>query len=126
MYTDLLIKIKNAQQAKKESIKMAYSNMDWRVAEILAANKYIESVEKKGRPPKRALEIKLRYIDNRGAINGVKFISKPSRRIYIGYKDLKPVRNGYGIGVISTPRGIMTTREARKNKVGGQMLFEIW
>ena len=126
MYTDLLIKIKNAQQAKKESIKTAYSKMDLVIAEILAANKYIKSVEKKGRMPKRAIEIKLRYVDGQGTISGLKFISKPSRRIYVGYKTLRPVRQGYGLGVISTPNGIMTTRNAKKAKVGGQLLFEIW
>ena len=126
MYTDLLIKIKNAQQAKKESLKTSYSKMDLAIAEILAANKYVEAVEKKGRLPKRAIEIKLKYENGEGAISGIKFISRPSRKIYIGYKDLRSVRQGYGLGVISTSRGLMTVKEAKKSRVGGQFLFEIW
>lgn len=125
MYTDLLIKIKNAQNADKEYFKTVYSKMDLAVAEILVANHYIESVEKKGRMPARVLEIKLNKSGGR-KINEVKFISKPSRRIYAGFKDLKSVRQGYGLGVISTSRGLMTTKDAKKLKIGGQLLFEIW
>lgn len=126
MYIDLLTKIKNAQKAKKESIKVPYSNMDMAVAQLLADTKLVEAVEKKGRMPKRVIEIKLKYDNDKGVISGVKLISRPSRRIYSGYKELKPVRQGYGFGIISTPKGIMTTREAKKQKVGGQILFEIW
>jgi len=126
MYNDFLIKIKNAQKARLESIKVPYSNMDWAIAELLATAKYIDSAEKKGRMPKRIIEINLRYVDGQGAISGMNIISKPSRRLYAGYKELKSVRQGYGIGFISTPKGIMTNKEARKAKVGGQLLFEIW
>lgn len=126
MLSDLLIRIKNAQKAQMESVKMPYSNMDWAVAELLAANKYVESAEKKGRMPKRIIEVHLRYVDGKGVISGLKILSTPSRRLYFGYKELKPVRQGYGLGVVSTPKGIMTNREAQKAKVGGQLLFEIW
>ncbi len=127
MYIDLLIKIKNAQKARKESIKLPYSNMDLAVAEILAKGKFIGAVEKKGRMPKRILEVTLRYDANGvGAIEGIKLISKPSRRIYAGYQDLRKVRQGYGTGIISTSKGLMTLGEARRAKVGGVLLFEIW
>lgn len=121
MYTDLLVKIKNGQMAKKENIRLRYSNMDMTVAEILAKSRYIDSVAKKGRLPKRIMEIKLN-----GKLSNFKFISKSSRRIYVGYKDLKSVKQGYGLGVISTPKGIMTTSQARKDKIGGELLFEVW
>ena len=121
MYTNLLVQIKNAQQAKKEFIKYPFSSMDMAVAEILAKNKYIGAVAKKGRSPKRYLEIKIS-----GNLNDFKFISKPSRRIYFGYEDLRPVKQGYGLGVISTPKGIKTTYEARKEKVGGEYFFQVW
>ncbi len=127
MYIDLLTKIKNAQQARKEFVKLGFSNMDLAVAELLAKNNFIDSATKKGRLPKRIIEIKLKYRDrNVGAISGVKFLSKPSRRLYAGYKDLRLVRQGYGMAVISTPKGIMTYKEARKQKLGGEILFEIW
>lgn len=123
MYIDLIIKIKNAQRAGQNSLKTFYSKMDLAIAEILAENKYLAGVEKKGRLPKRILEIK---INEHKTINGIKLISRPSRRIYASYQNLKPVRQGYGLGIISTSKGIMTTKEAKKQKVGGQLLFEIW
>lgn len=127
MYLDLLTKIKNAQKAKKDFLKVPYSNLDFAVAELLAKNNYLESAAKKGRMPKRMIEIKLKYDkDSRGVINEIRFLSKPSRRLYGGYKNLVPVKQGYGMGVISTSKGLMTTKEARKSKVGGQLLFEIW
>ena len=107
--------------AKKEFIKIPYSSMDMAVAEILTKNKYIDSVNKKGRSPKRYMEIKVN-----GALTDFKFVSKSSRRLYFGYRDLRPVKQGYGLGVISTPKGIMTTANARKEKVGGVLLFEVW
>jgi len=126
MYIDLLTKIKNAQAAEKEGLKVNYSNMDFVIAELLAEHKFIEGVSKKGRMPKRIMEIKLKYNDKRGVIRGVRFISKPSREIYIGYKEIKPVRQGYGLSVISTSKGIMSGKKAKKIKLGGQLLFEIW
>ena len=126
MYIDLLTKIRNAQGAKKESLKVPYSNMDMAVTELLAKRGYLESAVKKGRMPKRIIEIKLKYQDNRGVINGVKFLSVPSRRLYVGARTLRPVKQGYGLGVVTTPKGLMTNEEARKAKVGGQLLFEIW
>ena len=127
MYTDLLTKIHNAQRAKKASVKMPYSNMDMAVAEILAARGFVLSANKKGRAPKRVIEVELKYDDaNKGAISSVKFLSVPSRRLYKGYKEMRPVRQGFGVAIVSTPKGIMTATEARKQKVGGQLLFEIW
>lgn len=126
MYINLLIQLKNAQAVKKESIKFPYSKNDSAVAEILAVNKFIDTVEKKGRGIKRILNIKLKYTNGEGAINGLTLMSKPSRKIYLGYKEIKPVKYGYGIMIISTPMGIMTNKEARKNKVGGEALFKIW
>lgn len=126
MYIDLIIKIKNAQQAKKEKLKVPYSNMDMAILEILSKYGYIGELAKKGRMPKRVIEIKLAYEDGLGVIGGVKIISKPSRRFYAGYTGIKLVKQGHGLGLISTPKGIMAFHEARKQKVGGQLLFEIW
>ena len=126
MYYNLLTKIKNAQAVKKDSVKMPYSNMDFAIAEILVKNKFLEEASKKGRMPKRIIEVKLKYQDGAGAIQGVNLLSKPSRKLYIGYKDIRPVRQGYGLLVLSTPNGIIDGKNARKQKVGGQLLFEIW
>ena len=127
MYTNLLTSIKNAQDAGKEKLKAPYSEMDMSIANILLANKFIEGAEKKGRLPKRYLEITLRYdSDRKGVIRGVRFVSTPSRRIYLGYRDLKPVKQGFGISVVTTPEGVISAKEAKAKKVGGQVLFEIW
>ena len=126
MYIDLLTKIKNAGMAKQEGIKTHYSKMDEAILSVLAKNRYIEDFDKKGRGPKKVLDVKIKYSDGLCVIKGLRFISKPSRRIYLGYKDIKPVRHGYGISVISTSKGIFSGKEAKKNKLGGELLFEIW
>jgi len=126
MYISLLTEIKNAQQLKKPSLKVPYTTMDEAVLNLLKEKKFIIDAEKKGRAPRRILEITLAYEHNEGKIQGFKFISKPSRRMYKKYTELYPVRNNYGIAVLSTSKGIMTHEQARKEKVGGQVLFEIW
>lgn len=127
MYTDLLTKIHNAQRAKKASVKVPYSNMDMAVADVLAARGFVLSATKKGRAPKRIIEVELKYdAAEKGAISSIKFLSVPSRRLYAGYKDMRAVRQGFGVAVVSTPKGVMTATEARKQKIGGQLLFEIW
>ena len=127
MYTDLITRIRNAQQAKKEFVKLMFSNTNFAIAELLARKKFVESASKKGRLPKRVIEIKLRYdASGNGAIGGARFVSKSSLRKYVGYRDLRTIKQGFGISVLSTPQGIMTGSEARKAKTGGELLFEIW
>ena len=126
MYIDMLIKIKNAQAVKAETLKVPFSNMDMTVAETLARHGYLESVTKKGRMPKRVIEIKLKYDDGVGAIRDIKLISKPSRRLYAKSGELRRVKQGYGTGFVSTSKGVMANEEARKQNLGGQLLFEIW
>src|SRR3989344_2999842 len=111
-YINLLTQLKNAQAAKKENIKVFFSKINETIAKILTANNFIDSIEKKGRGVKRILDIKLKYEKGIMAIKGIKVI--------------RPVKQGYGIMVISTPKGIITNKEAKKLKVGGEALFEIW
>ena len=125
-YTDLITKIRNAQAVKKENVKTSYSKMNEAVLDVLKKHNYIDGFEKKGRGPKKILDIDLRYDEGQGVIRGVRFMSKPSRRLYIGYRDVRPVRHGYGLSVVSTPKGIVTGADAKKAKVGGEILFEIW
>jgi small subunit ribosomal protein S8 len=126
MYVNLLTHIQNAQKVKKEKVKTPYSAMDEQVLEILAKKHFIAGYEKKGRNPKKYLEIDLLYKNGAGAIQGVKFISVPSRHIYKKYSQLKPVKQGYGVAVLSTSKGIMTDADAKKEKTGGEILFNIW
>lgn len=127
MYLNTLIKIKNAYHRKFDRVKVPYGSLDLAILETLLKCGYVESVAKKGRGVKRIIEAKLKYDkDGKAAMSGLKFVSRPSRRIYVGYKDIKKSHDGYGYFIFSTPKGILTNVDARKNKVGGEILFEIW
>lgn len=111
---------------RRESVKVGYSKNNERLLELLKSAGYIENFEKKGKGPKKILSVKLRYKNDKGAISGIRLLSKPSRRLYVGHKDIRPVKNGFGTLVISTPKGILTGKEAKRFKVGGETWFEIW
>jgi len=121
-----LVRIKNAQQAGKKTLKATFSNMDFDIAKILVETGYLKGVKKKTIDKKNFLEIELVPKGDIKAMRDFKFLSKPGRRFYVGYRALKPVKQGYGLAVLSTPKGIMTNIGARKNKVGGEYLFQIW
>lgn len=125
-YAKFLIQIKNAQMAGKQSIQAPFSNMNLKIAKVLIAQNYLKSAEKVKVEKKDYLDIDLLYKKGQPAINEIKFISKPSRRMYRHFQDLKPVRQGFGMAVISTSKGLMTNKEAKKNKIGGEYLFEIY
>jgi small subunit ribosomal protein S8 len=126
MYYDLLPRIKNAGAARKESFIAPYSNLDLAVAQILVDAGYLKSAEKKVIGKKNFLEVVMKYYKKQPAMIDFRLISKPSRHIYSSYRELRPVRQNYGFAVISTPKGIMSNKEAKKQKVGGEYLFEIW
>jgi len=112
--------------AEKPLLLAPFSKVDFEIAKVLAKANYIKDVQKKVVNRKNFIELKLSYVNNRAVIQGFKVMSKPGRRFYSRYQDLKPIKNGYGLGVLSTSRGIMDNREAKKNRVGGEYLFEIW
>lgn len=127
MYLDTLIRIKNGLERGHEKVKIPYSHLDMSVLESLGKEGYLDSISRKGRGIRRIIEVKLKYDENgEPAISGIKFISKPSRMMYIGYRDIKRSRQGFGHYFLSTPIGILTDKEARNKKVGGQILFEVW
>jgi small subunit ribosomal protein S8 len=128
--SDMLIRIKNAQLARHDQVSVPFSIMKFKIANILKDAGFISGIERKKKKTKKTehenLALTLKYIDDAGAINNIKIISRPSRRMYIKAKDIKQVRSGYGVAVISTPKGIMNSKEARKSNLGGELLFEIW
>lgn len=126
MYYDLLPRIKNAGAAQKENFLAPYSHLDLAVAQILVEAGYLKSVEKRVIGKKNFIEVALKYYKKKPAMTDFRLISKPSRHIYSTYRELRPVRQNYGFSVISTPKGVMTNKEAKKQKVGGEYLFEIW
>ncbi len=123
MYTDFLLKIRNAKGAEKPTLKTPTTALHKAIADLLAARGFIKSVEVKGKGPKKYLEIE--HQTNR-PIHGIKFLSTPSLHRYGGYKDFRKVKGGFGMLVVSTSKGIMNGEAARKEKAGGELLFEIW
>lgn len=137
---DMLNRIRNAQAVEKPSVKIPWSDLKFRVAKILEKEGFIEDVKKKGRKIKKFIDFELKYKvveheiekainpikETTPFINGLKRISKPGQRIYKGSKSLKPTKGGFGISIISTPKGLMTDKDARQKKMGGEVLFEIW
>lgn len=126
MYHDLLVKIKNAERARKKTVRTIFSEMDFEIAKILVEEGYLKGAKKKAADKKSFLELELASRDREHALRGVKFLSVPSRRLYVGYRALKAVKQGYGLGILSTPKGILTNKDAKKQKVGGEYLFQIW
>ena len=123
---DMLTTIKNALLVKKEEVSVSFSNLKFEIAKILEKSGFVEKAEKKGVKKKKVIEIKLKYENGVPAISGLKRISKPGQRIYLPVKKIKRSKRGYGIFIVSTPKGLMSDREARKIKVGGEILCEIW
>jgi small subunit ribosomal protein S8 len=124
---DLIVRLQNAGAVKKATVSLPYSNFKHAIADKLRDAGYVKAVEKKGKKVKKTLEITLKYNDaGTHAISGARRISKPGRRMYKSVLDIHPVRYGFGALVLSTPKGVMTDKEARKEKVGGEALFEIW
>lgn len=124
---DLIVRLTNAGAVKHASISVPFSNFKLAIAEKLKDAGYVKTVEKKGKKVKKTLEIGLVYgTDGVHKIQGVKRVSKPGRRLYRSVHEIRPVRYGHGCLILSTPKGIKTDKEARKEKVGGEALFEIW
>lgn len=126
----MLVQIKNAQAVGLSEVVVPYSNAKHAIVQILQREGYIADVETKKRKMKKAelpfLVLKLKYGESGGVINGMRFISKPSRRMYAGKDDIKKVKSGFGISVMSTSKGIMTGADALKQGIGGEVIFEIW
>ena len=124
---DMLTRIRNAQTAKHESVSVETSKMKKTIAQILLDEGYIASFEEVENGKFTNLVINLKYVNkNQRVITGLKRISKPGRRIYAGAQDLPKVLNGLGIVIVSTSKGVMTDREARKLKIGGEVLAYVW
>lgn len=123
---DMLISIKNAAHARKLHALVPYSKLKLAVANILVSEGYLTAITKRGKKSKKFIELEIAYADKKPKITDVSRISGPSKRVYYGVSDMRPVKNGYGLLVLSTPKGILTGREAKKEHVGGEALFKIW
>ena len=124
---NMLVMLKNAGAVKKPSVAVPYSNIKMAILNVLAKEGFIVSASKKGKKVKKYIQCDLAYTgDGRSKISQVRRMSKPSRRVYIKADEIKPIRQGLGLSVLSTPKGVMTGVEAKKLRVGGELLFTIW
>ena len=123
---DLLTRIRNGQRAKKDSVTSPASKLRARVLEVLQREGYIRGFSEDATGQHPALRIELKYFEGEPAIKHVARVSKPGRRVYSGSRDLAVIRNGLGITIVSTPRGVLSDAEARAQNVGGEVLAEVF
>ncbi len=124
--SNLIIGLKNAYKASHFSVEFPYSKINKSILEILRKEGFIKDFDEKGKDFKKKLIVILKYENGVPSICDVARVSKQSKRSYIGYKKLRPVKQGYGISVISTPEGVMSNKEAKLKKLGGEELFKVW
>jgi small subunit ribosomal protein S8 len=124
---DLLTRIRNGAHARKEQVDVPWSKVKARLVDVLTAEGFLKEhsiIEQGGH---RVLRVWLKYDgQNKPVIAGLKRVSKPSLRVYVGASDIPPLRRGLGVNILSTPAGIITDREARKQNVGGELLCCVW
>lgn len=124
---DFIVRLTNAGGVRKETVTVPYSRLKHAVAEKLVERGFLTGAAEKGKKVKKTLEVNLRYNeDGTPFIRGVKRVSKPGRRLYVKSTEIVPVKFGKGAMLLSTPKGILSGDEARKQRVGGEQLFIIW
>ena len=123
---DLLTRIRNGQRARKDSVLTPASKLRARVLDVLQREGYIRGYSEEQMGPTAGIRIELKYFEGQPAIKHVARVSKPGRRIYSGAQELPRVRNGLGITIVSTPRGVLSDAEAREQNVGGEVLAEVF
>ncbi len=121
---DLLVRLQNASRVGHIRMSLPSSKIKVAIAQVLEREGYIAEIEKSKKP--NSLSLMLAYKNGRPAVSGFKRISKLSRRMYTGVHDIRPVKRGHGLLVLSTPAGVITGKQAREKRVGGEVLFEIW
>ena len=123
---DFITRIRNASAAKHKQLSVPSSNIKVAIAEILQDQGFIAGYEKVDEGPQGVLNVRLRYYYGQPVIREIKRVSKPGRRVYAGVDQLPRVHNGLGVAIISTPRGVMTDKQARRENLGGEVLCTIW
>ena len=123
---DMLTRIRNANQALLPEVAMSHSNMRESIAKILKREGYVSEVAVEGKAATKTIKMKLKYQGRKGVIAGLKRVSTPGLRRYVGATEIPRVLGGMGISILSTPRGVLSGTEARKQNVGGEVLAYIW
>jgi len=123
---DMLTRIRNGQQARKDSVLTPASKLRAHVLDVLQREGYIRGYSEEVLAGQKGLRIELKYFEGQPAIQHLARVSKPGRRVYSGAKDLPRIRNGLGVVIVSTPRGVLSDAEARDQNVGGEVLAEVF
>ena len=123
---DMLTRIRNGQQARKDSILTPASKLRSHVPDALQPEGYIRRYSEEELAGQKGLRIELKYFEGQPAIQHLARVSKPGRRVYSGARELPRIRNGLGITIVSTPRGVLSDAEARDQNVGGEVLAEVF
>jgi small subunit ribosomal protein S8 len=123
---DMLTRIRNGQRARKDSVLTPASKLRARVLDVLQREGYIRGYSAEDLGPARGIRIELKYFEGQPAIRHLARISKPGRRVYSGATELPRIRNGLGITIVSTPKGVLSDAEAREQNVGGEVLAEVF
>ena len=123
---DMLTRIRNANMALLPEVAMSHSNMRESIAKILKREGYIQDVAVEGKPGAKNIKLKMKYQGRKGVIAGLRRVSTPGLRRYVGATEIPRVLGGMGISILSTPRGVLSGTEARKQNVGGELLAYIW
>ncbi len=123
---DMLTRIRNGQQARKDSVVSPASKLRAHVLEVLKREGYIRGYQEEALGSAKGLRIELKYFEGQPAIRHLARVSKPGRRVYSGAQELPRVRNGLGITIVSTPKGVLSDAEARDQNVGGEILAEVF
>ena len=123
---DMITRIKNACAAGRKDLVLSHSKVKEDIVKILKNNNYIEDYQVIDKEPQKEMKIVLRYVGKLSAITNVKRVSKPGRRIYVKAGEIPQTLNGYGLTILSSNQGVMDDKTARKAKVGGELLCQIW
>ena len=124
---DLLTRIRNANNARKATVDVPWSRQKAEIARVLVEEGYLTGANVVEAAPRNVLRIDLRYAaQRRPVITGMRRVSRPSLRVYVGVKEIPAVRRGLGVNVLSTPKGILVDRTARRERVGGEVICTIW
>lgn len=123
---DFLTSIRNASKAEKATVAVQWSRLREGVARILTESGYLAGFRKADRDDKPVLELTLKYVSGVPAITSIERVSTPGRRVYAGYTTVPKVIGGMGVSILTTSRGVMTDAEARRQKVGGELLAKVW
>ena len=125
--SDMLTRIRNAKAVGHATVSVPHSQMKLAILKILKRDGLIEEYEKKGKKVRKSILVTLRYHkDGSPYINDLKKVSKPGQRIYKKSSEIFPVKQGYGLAIVSTTSGLLTDKEARHKKLGGEVICEIW